>query len=215
MPSPRERVAAPFARASSRSVSLAGSGSARSIQVIARGSPGAISLDVSKPLRPATASAWSLPTNGSAAELDLEGLRPYRQGTPASRIHWPAVARSGEMLERRLSADGDTAPLVVLDASRTPTEEALDHAVRAAASLCLHLARRGGCALLLPGCGRAASLTRAETAVKPTPTRATVSAAQRDKDFPAAVATLKAGDREYLVVRFRAQKLGFNQVSKI
>ena len=55
------------------------------------------------------------------------------------------------MLERRLTADGDSAPLVVLDASAPPSEEALDMAVRAAASLCLHLARRGGCALLLPG----------------------------------------------------------------
>ena len=89
--------------------------------------------------------------DGSAAELDLDGLRPYREGTPASRIHWPAVARSGEMLERRLTADGDSAPLVVLDTSAPPSEEALDMAVRAAASLCLHLARRGGCALLLPG----------------------------------------------------------------
>ena len=90
-------------------------------------------------------------TDGMAAELDLDGLRPYRQGTPASRIHWPAVARSGEMLERRLTADADSAPLVVLDAARPPSEEALDSAVRAAASLCLDLARNGGCALLLPG----------------------------------------------------------------
>ena len=89
--------------------------------------------------------------DGSAAELDLDGLRPYREGTPASRIHWPAVARSGEMLERRLTADADSAPLVVLDAARPPSEEALDMAVRAAASLCLHLARGAGCALLLPG----------------------------------------------------------------
>jgi len=95
---------------------------------------------------------------GSAAELDLDGLRPYREGTPASRIHWPAVARSGEMLERRLTADSDSAPLVVLDASRPPSEEALDRAVRAAASLCLHLGRRGGCALLLPGDRRPTSL---------------------------------------------------------
>lgn len=71
------------------------------------------------------------------------------------------------------------------------------------------------CALLLPGCGRNASLTRVETAVKPAPTRANVSSAQRDKEFPAAVATLKSGENEYLVVRFRAQKLGFNQVSKV
>jgi len=89
--------------------------------------------------------------DGSAAELDLDGLRPYRQGTPASRIHWPALARSGEMLERRLTADADSAPLVALDATGPPSEEALDMAVRAAASLCVHLARRGGCALLLPG----------------------------------------------------------------
>lgn len=55
------------------------------------------------------------------------------------------------MLERRLTSDADSAPLVVLDSARPESEEALDKAVRAAASLCLHLARRGGCALLLPG----------------------------------------------------------------
>jgi uncharacterized protein (DUF58 family) len=96
--------------------------------------------------------------DGSAAELDLDGLRPYRQGTPASRIHWPAVARTGQMVERRLTAEADSAPLVVLDSARPPSEEALDRAVRAAASLCLHLARRGGCALLLPGDRRPVSV---------------------------------------------------------
>jgi uncharacterized protein (DUF58 family) len=87
----------------------------------------------------------------SAAELEIDGLRPYREGAPASRIHWPSVARSGEMLERRLVADLDSAPLVVLDAARPAGEEDLDRAVRAAGSLCLHLARLGGCAILLPG----------------------------------------------------------------
>jgi uncharacterized protein (DUF58 family) len=91
----------------------------------------------------------------STAELEIDGLRPYRQGAPASRIHWPAVARSGEMLERRLVAGLDAAPLVVLDATRPESEEALDAAVRAAGSLCVHLARAGGCALLLPGERRA------------------------------------------------------------
>ena len=55
------------------------------------------------------------------------------------------------MLERRLTAEADSAPLVVLDAARPPSEDALDRAVRAAASLCLHLACHGGSALLLPG----------------------------------------------------------------
>jgi uncharacterized protein (DUF58 family) len=89
--------------------------------------------------------------DASMAELEIDGLRPYREGAPASRIHWPSVARSGEMLERRLVAELDSAPLVVVDPSAPSGEENLDRAVRAAASLCVHLARTGGCAVLLPG----------------------------------------------------------------
>ncbi len=94
----------------------------------------------------------------SAAELEIDGLRPYREGAPASRIHWPTVARTGDVLERRLVADLDSAPLVVLDATQPASDEALDAAVRAAASLCLELARSGGCSLLLPGERRPVSL---------------------------------------------------------
>jgi uncharacterized protein (DUF58 family) len=86
----------------------------------------------------------------AAAEIDMDGLRPHREGAPASRIHWPALARTGELLERRLRPEGDTRPLVLLDA-RGGSEEQLDAAVRAAASLTVHLAERGGCVLLLPG----------------------------------------------------------------
>jgi uncharacterized protein (DUF58 family) len=89
--------------------------------------------------------------DASMAELEIDGLRPYREGAPASRIHWPSVARRGEMLERRLVAELDSAPLIVVDPSAPSDEEALDKAVRAAASLCVHLAREGGCAVLLPG----------------------------------------------------------------
>jgi uncharacterized protein (DUF58 family) len=92
--------------------------------------------------------------DASAAELEIDGLRAYRDGAPASRIHWPSVARHGEMLERRLVAELDSAPLVVLDPSSPAGEEELDMAVRAAASLCLWLARKDGCAILLPGARR-------------------------------------------------------------
>jgi uncharacterized protein (DUF58 family) len=86
------------------------------------------------------------------AAVDLDGLRPYRVGTPASRIHWPAVARGAGLIERRLRADGDHRPLVVLDSRLAgASEELLDAAVRAAASLALDLGRAGGCGLLLPG----------------------------------------------------------------
>lgn len=97
------------------------------------------------------------------AAVDVDGLRPYRPGTPASRIHWPAVARGAGLLERRLQADGDSRPLVVLDSrSSDPAQppELLDAAVRAAASLVLDLARRGGCGLLLPGEQRATAVDR-------------------------------------------------------
>jgi uncharacterized protein (DUF58 family) len=96
-----------------------------------------------------------------AAEIDLDGLRPYRPGAAASRIFWPALARGGELMERRLRADGDTRPLVVLDPRAPSRREDLDAAVRAAASLCVHLAKAGGCALLLPG-------DRRPTALEPT-----------------------------------------------
>jgi uncharacterized protein (DUF58 family) len=96
-----------------------------------------------------------------AAEVDLDGLRPYRPGAAASRIYWQGLARGGDLMERRLRADGDIRPLVVLDPRRPASEEDLDAAVRAAASLCVYLARAGGCALLLPG-------DRRPTALEPT-----------------------------------------------
>ncbi len=92
------------------------------------------------------------------AAVDIDGLRPYQRGTPASRIHWPALARGGELLERRLRADGDTRPLVVLDARCSGPPEPLDAAVRAAASLTRELARLAGCRLLLPGDRRALTI---------------------------------------------------------
>jgi uncharacterized protein (DUF58 family) len=92
-----------------------------------------------------------------AAEVELDGLRQHRPGTPASRIFWPSLAKGGELLERRLRADSDTRPLVVLD-PRGAGEADLDAAVRAVASLAVHLAREGGCALLIPGDRRPAAL---------------------------------------------------------
>lgn len=86
-----------------------------------------------------------------AAEFEIDGLRPYREGTPASRIHWPTVARTGELHERRLSAGADAARVVVLDPLNPASEEGLDRAVRAAASLCVELARVGGCTMLVGG----------------------------------------------------------------
>jgi uncharacterized protein (DUF58 family) len=82
---------------------------------------------------------------------EMDGLRAYRPGSPASRIHWPILARTGELVERRLVGGADASPVVVLDAEHPEDPEALDRAVRAAASLCRHLAPAAGCLLVLPG----------------------------------------------------------------
>ncbi len=95
------------------------------------------------------------PHGGSAGKrafaFEMDGLRSYRPGSPASRIHWPILARTGELVERRLVGATSASPVVALDAELPVDALALDRAVRAAASLCVHLAPIAGCVLLLPG----------------------------------------------------------------
>lgn len=86
-----------------------------------------------------------------AAEFEIDGLRPYREGSPAARIHWPAYARTGELHERRITSGADAARLVVMDPQRPAGERELDAAVRAAASICHALAGSSGCAVLVGG----------------------------------------------------------------
>jgi len=91
----------------------------------------------------------------AAAETEIDGLREHREGTPASRIHWPTVARGAGLMERKLISEADSRPLVVLDPRAPASQDALDASVRAAASLTVHFARKTGCGLLLPGDRRA------------------------------------------------------------
>jgi uncharacterized protein (DUF58 family) len=94
------------------------------------------------------------PPIDALAAVDVDGLRPYRQGTPASRISWPALARGAGLLERRMRVEREAGPLVVLDARCGGPPERVDAAVRAAASLTYELGRRLGCELLLPDARR-------------------------------------------------------------
>jgi uncharacterized protein (DUF58 family) len=93
-----------------------------------------------------------------AAEVELDGVREHREGTPASRIYWPALARGAGLMERRLRAESDSRPMIVLDARGAEREEDLDAAVRAAASLAVSLAKDGGSQILLPGDRRPTAL---------------------------------------------------------
>ena len=86
-----------------------------------------------------------------AIELEVDGLRAYREGSPASRIHWPAVARTGELIERRLVAGGRRG---AAGRPRRPSARRRAGARRGRARGRLALRpprRRGGCAALLPG----------------------------------------------------------------
>ena len=94
------------------------------------------------------------------AEVELDGIRPLRDGTPASRIYWPAVARGADPQERRLRIESESRPLVVLDPRGAGGEDDLDAAVRAAASFAHALAKAGGCDVLLPGDRRPTELGR-------------------------------------------------------
>ncbi len=85
------------------------------------------------------------------AEVQLDGIRPLRDGTPAARIFWPAIARGADPQERFLTAASESRPVVVLDPRGGASEAALDASVRAAASLARAFACEGGCHVLLPG----------------------------------------------------------------
>jgi uncharacterized protein (DUF58 family) len=133
--------------------SAAGSGGPSQVLVLPRTEP------VNWHQRGGRRDRWEGRARGeSFAAVEVDGLRPYRTGTPASRIHWQALARGAGLLERRLEPEADNRPLVVLDARGSGPPEQLDAAVRATASLALELARAGGCALLLPGERRASAV---------------------------------------------------------
>jgi uncharacterized protein (DUF58 family) len=114
------------------------------------------------PVRASPSGGEAMPAHAraaliAAAETEIDGLRPLREGTSASRIHWQSLARGAGLMERKLISEADSRPLVVLDprGGAAADRAALDAAVRAAASLTVHFARRQGCGLLLPGDRRA------------------------------------------------------------
>jgi uncharacterized protein (DUF58 family) len=103
---------------------------------------------------PAPASAGVQPrAEGSdpGGDPEPDGLQPYSRGTPVGRIHWPSVARAGEWQERRVVTAPRGMPLVVVDLSGAPSDEAIDWTLRAAAGQIHGLACAGGCRVLLPG----------------------------------------------------------------
>ncbi|MGQ0623148.1 MAG: DUF58 domain-containing protein [Sporichthyaceae bacterium] len=83
----------------------------------------------------------------SAGEDDI-GTREYRHGDPLHRVHWRSTARRGELMVRREEHPRQTQATLILDARvnahvGSGLTSSLEWAISAAASLSVHLIRRG------------------------------------------------------------------------
>ena len=184
---PRVVVRDPFGLASRV---VAGAGSRRG----ARAAAGGARARAAAPTGDGTGTALRRGRPALAAEVDLDGLRPHREGAPASRIFWPALARGGELMERRLRADGDTRPLVVLDLRAPESREA---------------ARRGGAGDRVAG--RRTSPARRLRAAAPRRPAADAGSTRRSPGWPALhvrLALLETGAVPNLLRPRRAARAG-------
>ena len=74
---------------------------------------------------------------------DLYNLRPYRAGDEPHLIHWPTSAKAGGLMVRELEEDTTEDTRLVLTGTGAGDGERLERALSEAASLALHLLRRG------------------------------------------------------------------------
>jgi uncharacterized protein (DUF58 family) len=74
---------------------------------------------------------------------DLYNLRPYRAGDEPHLIHWPTTAKTGGLMVRELERDTTEDTRIVLTGTGAADAERVERALSHAASLALHLLRRG------------------------------------------------------------------------
>ncbi|MFZ0324577.1 MAG: DUF58 domain-containing protein [Actinomycetes bacterium] len=84
----------------------------------------------------------------AAAGEDDVAVRDYRRGDELRRVHWPSTARQGQLMVRREEQPWESRSAVLLDTrSRAHRGRGIDssfeRAVSAAASVGVHLSRRG------------------------------------------------------------------------
>jgi len=84
----------------------------------------------------------------AAAGDDDVAVRAYRRGDELRRVHWPSTARQGVLMVRREEQPWESKATVLLDTRPGAfrghgPDSSFERAVSAAASVCLHLGRRG------------------------------------------------------------------------
>jgi uncharacterized protein (DUF58 family) len=77
------------------------------------------------------------------AGVEVAGVRDFRAGDDATRIHWRSTARRGALIVREFEREVAPAAALIVDASSGGDEEGFEQLVRAAASVAIHLARQG------------------------------------------------------------------------
>jgi uncharacterized protein (DUF58 family) len=100
------------------------------------------------------ADGWAarpLPKHDVGGDVEPGALRPYVRGTRLSRIHWPSLARGGELMQRDLAPSPADTPIVVVDTQGVADRDAVDWVARTAAGVVKRYATRAGCRVLLPG----------------------------------------------------------------
>jgi uncharacterized protein (DUF58 family) len=81
----------------------------------------------------------------------LVGSRGYVFGDPWKQIHWRNSARTGQTQIKEYEQDPDDSMIVALDVacSQPEYDEAVEHAVKVAASVCDYICKQGGSVRLL------------------------------------------------------------------
>lgn len=111
---------------------------------------------VSGVLQPAGRIEWSPPVSGEATGgqgFDLSGLRPYVPGDRLRLLHWPTLARTGELVVRDFEGSGTDAVTVIMDdRAGIVDSEGFEAIVAATAGIGIEAARLGlGLELRTPG----------------------------------------------------------------
>jgi uncharacterized protein (DUF58 family) len=107
-------------------------------------------------LQPAGRFVWSPPQSGESTGgqgFDLSGLRPYVAGDRLRLLHWPTLARTGDLLVRDFEGSGtDAVTLIMDDRADKIDPDHFELVVSATAGIGVEAARLGlGVELRSPG----------------------------------------------------------------
>ena len=80
----------------------------------------------------------AVPTNALGGD-ELNGLRPYAPGDRLTRLHWPSLARSGEIMVREFVAPEAASLSLLVDLRPSShTGDSIEHTIAEAAGLGVH-----------------------------------------------------------------------------